>query len=260
MIPPSLRSVAEDRRNNVAKILSGRLTTRQIIATGSMTRGTGLSGYADVDVIAVLDQRHCVNRSPTSLLQEVRDTMATYNAKVIKKNGQAVTLYFSTWPNVDLVPAQDFGGTGVKIPDMNTERWILSFPDSHDRLVAGLSQRHRQLIVIAKCWNKAHSSYVQSFHIDCIVAKVDIYAGLSWDEHDWPYTLWKFFDKALEMTGRGGALWGQISLSDDGEIKKRLEAGRDLASKAWDLAKQNRVSECVEILGLLFGTRFPSYG
>lgn len=79
--------------------------------------------------------KHIEGKRPSEVLQEVRDALAEYKTGV-RKNGQAVTLYYETWPNVDIVPASrvvnDAGRiASYSIPDMNTETWLTSKPKTH---------------------------------------------------------------------------------------------------------------------------------
>ncbi|MDI9639403.1 nucleotidyltransferase [Kamptonema cortianum] len=102
----------------------------------AIPRYTAVSGYADLDVIVVLHYgKHIKDRTPSQVLQSVRDALGEYRPGV-RKNGQAVTLKYKTWPNVDIVPVarvvNDDGSVDhYSVPDMTREVWIHSRPRNH---------------------------------------------------------------------------------------------------------------------------------
>src|SRR5688572_2190486 len=97
------RSTANARKDALISLLSGKFDVLEAFGTGSIPRFTALKGRADVDVMVALHYgKHIKGKTPTQVLQDVREALA-YKTTV-RKNGQAVTLYYDTWPNVDVVP------------------------------------------------------------------------------------------------------------------------------------------------------------
>jgi len=261
-----LRSTAVARRDKIAELLEGKMDTLDIFPTGSLVRGTGLKGSSDVDVIVLLHYgKHIKGKTPTQVLKSVRDALSDYNARIVKKNGQAVTLYFKTWPNVDIVPAKRVdlanGGHEIHIADSNTETWILTNPSAHDAKIKKIPLRRRQLIRMAKCWNAAHSSYMESFHIE-LAALNAAYAtdGERWAEDDWTYSLVELFNAAEELTSPTGQLWFEYTTDDWLELRDRLSRAKKLADDAWASARDRDYATGMQKLRVLFGDRFPAYG
>ncbi|MCX5745745.1 MAG: nucleotidyltransferase [Proteobacteria bacterium] len=258
-----LKATAKARRDKIAELLAGKFSTLDVIATGSLVRGTALRGVSDADVLVVLHYgKHVEGKGPTAVLEAVRHALASYNAKMVKKNGQAVTLYFSTWPNVDLVPAHRVNGQDyLNIPDANNGTWIRTNPQVHDTLIAQLSRRHRELMRMAKCWNHAHSGYLQAFHLEQIAARVTaVWDGGEWEDDSWPWALRDFFRTAIELTEPASDISGPYSTDDWSEFRDRLRRGETLSDEAWSAARNGNVRTAVDRLRVLFGNQFPAYG
>ena len=125
-------------------------------------------------------------------LEAVRDALGNYRTNV-RKNGQAVTLHYETWPNVDIVPASrtaDANGvvTYFNVPDMNRGVWIESRPKKHDEAMAAKNlssgPSFKKLVKMIKWWNHQHSSLLQSYHIEVMalnIVNVNYSQDFSWD-------------------------------------------------------------------------------
>jgi hypothetical protein len=257
------RAIAKTRRDGVTGLLEKQFTLLDSSTTGSLVRGTGLKNVSDVDVMAVLHYtKHLKDKTPKQALELVRSSLSEYNARIVKKNGQAVTLYFETWPNVDIVPCKRVGTDDryvLHIPDMNSGEWIPTDPASHDRAMAATSARCRQLIRMVKTWNRAHSDYFQSFHIEQVALQLWL------NEHDtaegaWPWQLKSFFEKALELTGPYDTISAAYNLDDWSELRTRLERGQALALDAWYAASRGDHETAIIKCGVLLGDKFPGYG
>jgi hypothetical protein len=260
-----LRATANARRDNISLRLKDRFTILDIFPTGSLIRGTGLKGKSDVDVMLVLHYgRHVEGRTPKRLLDDVREALSTYDARIVKKNGQAVTLYFKTWPNVDIVPAKRVtvgNGYVLQIPDINTGDWISTYPSAHDRAMAALPVRRRQLVRMIKSWNAAHSETVLSYHIEQIALQAGEAHDGSWDEAAWPWAINRFFDKAIELTEPTAPMSVPYNVEEWSEMRDRLRRAQGLSLDAWyAMYKHNDVENAVSRYRILFGDAFPAYG
>ena len=128
--------IARSRRDALVSLLENTFTILEAFPTGSIPRFTAVRGYADLDVLLALHWRyHIKDKTPQQVLQAVRDAHSQYRTNV-RKNGQAVTLHYETWPDVDIVPASrsvDAQGqtTHYNVPDMNRGVWIESRPKQH---------------------------------------------------------------------------------------------------------------------------------
>lgn len=264
-IDTDARRVADARKSAISDLLKDSLTILDIFETGSLVRGTGLKAISDADVVVVLHYgRHLEHKTPLQALNVVRDALSNYNAQIVKKNGQAVTLYFKSWPNVDIVPAKrvDAGlSYELQIPDSNTGVWISTNPRLHDGAMANVSNRRLQLVRMIKCWNRAHSSYFESFHIEQVVLKMPSVTELVWTESSWPWLIFQFFDTAIELTGPSEPMSVPYELEDWKELRSRLGRARDLARDGWyAIQHKSDPREAIDRFSVLFGSDFPAYG
>ena len=194
---------ADSRRKRIVSLLENSFTILDSFPSGSIPRGTALKGHADLDVIVVLHwQKHIKDKSPERLLQDVRDALGEYRTNV-RKNGQAVTLYYESWPNMDIVPVSkttNSDGTinHYNVPDVNSGGWLTSRPRKHSKQieskVSQCGDKFRPIIRMIKEWNKEHSDLLASFHIE--VMAIHIFgAAVS----DYPWSVFQYFDKAVQL-------------------------------------------------------------
>ena len=265
------REAANRRRDDIVKTLKKNLNVIEAFSSGSIPRYTALKDHADLDVMVALHYGdHIKGRKPSEVLQEVRNLLSEYKTNV-RKNGQAVTLYYVTWPNVDIVPCSrtvdDNGNvTSYSIPDMNTEQWITSKPKNHTSNMTShagkCGSNFKRAITMVKHWNRTHSSYLQSYHIEAMALRIfdSSMTDISWD-------VFKFFDEAVKLMDT--YIWYEGAFVDDyftydkkQEAKKRLETARDKARSAWakTYGDDNDHEGAIKIWRQIFGDRYPSYG
>ena len=263
-IPSDQRRLAEARRVAVSALLAKSFEVLDAFSTGSIPRQTGLKGTSDIDAMTVLHfGKHVDGRSPIRLLESVRDVLADYNARIVRKNGQAVTLYFATWPNVDIVPAKRVtlanGGHALYIADGNAEEWIPTDPVGHDRAMLAASDKVRQLVRVMKCWNRAHSEYMTSFDIQRTALATWI-NEFDTAEASWPWMVKSFFEKAIELTGPATTMSIGYNLETWVGLRARLERGKELALDAWYQAHTGNFEASIERCRIIFGDKFPAHG
>jgi hypothetical protein len=261
-----LKKDANARRDRISELLGSKFEILDIFPTGSLMRGTGLKGSSDVDVMLVLHYgKHIKEKTPVQVLEMVREALSEYNAQIVKKNGQAVTLYFKSWPNVDIVPTKRVT-SGIsyilQIPDSNTGRWITTDPKAHDGAMSRIPNRCRQLVRMVKCWNQAHSDYFQSFHIEQVALQTtSTHDGPVWEQSAWPWAIHMFFEKAIELTGPSTTISAAYELEEWKQIRARLDRAKQLSLDAWyAIHTKNDVEKAVARYRILFGDKFPAYG
>lgn len=266
------RETATRRRNSIVSLLKGDFEILDAFPSGSIPRYTAVRGYADLDVIVVLHYgKHIKGKKPSEVLKEVRDCLAQYRTNV-RRNGQAVTLYFKTWPNVDIVPVSrrvnDSGNVVYySIPDMNEEEWIRSKPRRHSAAMSKKNEscgpNFKRIVKMIKWWNHQHSSLLQSYHIEVMALKAFNYGKLS----DYSWDVYKYFDTAYDLAG--SSLWHEEAFADDyldfstrEKVITRLKTARDKASDAWYLTygNNNEHEKAIHIWRQIFGSKFPAYG
>jgi len=265
------RETASKRKDRLISLLGNKFEILDVFPSGSIPRFTAVKGYADLDIIVVLYySKHIKGRSPSRVLQSVRDCLGEYKTNV-RKNGQAVTLYYDSWPNVDVVPvsrvANDDGSVNYySVPNANTEGWLSSRPRKHSSALEDKNKEcgdmFKRIIKMIKWWNNQHSGFLQSFHIEVMALK--IFGGKL---VDYSWNIFQYFDKAVELAS--SSLWYEVGYVDDYLDYKsrklaleRLKTARDKARDAWYLTYNGRSDHerAIEIWRQIFGERFPSYG
>ena len=267
------REIANKRRERVASLLSKHFEVLDTFATGSIPKFTALKDHADLDVMVVLHYgKHIKGKIPEQVLQSVRDALAEYRSNV-RKNGQAVTLYYDSWPNVDIVPVSrsvnDKGEvTHYNVPNMNTGQWIQAKPKTHAREIEARAGKcgtnFRRIIKMIKWWNLIHGDYLQSYHIEVLALKV-----LGSDLSDTPWHAFRFFKSARELLGsrlRYGPGYADDYLDDMDRIEviQRFDSAIDKSRSAWSRTYDGTHDHkgAIELWRGrdLFGDKFPAYG
>jgi len=264
------RATANSRRDNVVAKLSKDFSIVDSFSTGSISKNTALHGHADLDVMVVLNwSKHIKNKTPTQVLQSVRDSLAEWR-NAVRKNGQAVTLSYETWPDVDIVPVSmtlNSKGqvTHYNVPNSHDNTWIKSRPKSLAAAIEAKSTEcggnFRRIIKMIKHWNRIHSDYLSSYHIEVLALK--LLSGncdaTSWEVH-------YFFDRARALLQAPlyydtGFVDEYLSNAARAEVTKRFETANSLSLDAW-FATHGGNADHERAIGIwrqIFGNKFPAY-
>jgi hypothetical protein len=258
------------RKDNIVSLLEDDFEILEAFASGSIPKRTAVQG-SDLDVIVALHYgKHIKGKKPSEVLQSVRDSLGEHRTGV-RKNGQAVTLGYKTWPNVDIVPVSRVSGDNgtvshYEVPDMNREEWIVSRPKKHSanmaKRVSDYGPAFRRIVRMIKWWNKQHSSYLQSYHIE--VLALEVLTG-SFDDYSWK--VYTFFDQAHTKIQSSHWYDGEfvdeyLSWDDRQEAVKRLDTAKDKALSAWAATydKSDDDETAIKLWRQIFGDEFPAYG
>lgn len=264
------QSTSTKRKDHIVSLLKNAFTILDAFATGSIPKYTAVKG-SDLDVMVVLHYgKHIKDKKPSQVLKSVQSALSEYRTGV-RRNGQAVTLSYESWPSVDIVPvsrtANDDGSVShYNVPNMNDETWLLSRPRKHAANIAAKVSSYgpefRRIIRMIKWWNKIHSDYLQSYHIEAIALQA--LTG-SFSHYSWEVS--QFFDKAHSLLGT--SLWYEGGYADDyldnssrQEALKRLSTAKGKASSAWYAiyGTNNNHEKAIELWRQIFGDKFPPYG
>lgn len=264
------RDVARARKDRIISLLKDNFEIIEAFPTGSIPRFTAIKERADVDVMVVMHHgKHIKDKTPKEVLQSVRDALVR-NKTVVRKNGQAVTLYFKTWPNVDIVPVSrnTEGGITVSynVPNMNIGKWIISKPNAHNKViedrVAKSGGIFRRLVKILKYWNYTHGAWLSSYHLEAMACR--IFSDVIIDEYGW--NIFQFFEEGIDLLKNdmyylGNKISGYLDDNSKAEIIRRFENARDKSRSAWLAINGNSEDpkKAIEQWKLIFGDRFPNY-
>src|SRR5262245_49859185 len=149
------KATIASRRTVTANYLSqsfGSGSGMELLSTkviGSADRDTMIRPIGDVDVLAVFEDAafYEYQNNSRKFLYRVRDALSKYNVKVVGARGQAVRLFYSEAPHVDIVPAVVRDSGGYFIPSGETDfwgrhKWLTTDPDEHTRW---MSERNKAL-------------------------------------------------------------------------------------------------------------------
>lgn len=123
-------------------------------------------------------------------------------------------------------------------------------------------ENFRRVIKFAKHWNKVHSDYLQSYHIEVLAQRIfdRKLSDITWD-------MFRFFDQAIPllcspMQNEWGYVDNYLSANDRFEVIKRFKTARDVARTAWYHTYDGRSNHTTAICKWrqIFGERFPTYG
>ncbi|UVL30144.1 nucleotidyltransferase domain-containing protein [Pseudomonas donghuensis] len=265
------RDTANRRRDDIVKTLSKSFEIIESFSTGSIPKFTALKDHADLDVMVVLHYgKHIKDKTPTQILQEIRNALAEWRTGA-RRNGQAVTLHYKTWPNVDIVPVSrtpNLDGTisHYNVPDSNTDTWIESRPKFFASQIEAKStecgKNFRRIIKMIKYWNRYHGDFLRSYHIEVLALNV-----LQGNLDDTPWHVHRFFSEAYTLLQQ--RLWHDkgyadeyLSWDDRQEALKRFDKASQKSRSAWycTFGINNDPKGAIEAWQQIFGNAFPNYG
>jgi Second Messenger Oligonucleotide or Dinucleotide Synthetase domain len=264
------------RQRNVRDAVEAGLQVEDSFLTGSYSRSTMITPLkdADVDIFVVLNPKYFHNYNgqnggPAGLLDTVKRTILRTYATTpnVSRNGQAVTIRFSDFA-VDVVPGFNRQGGGYLIPNSITNSWLSTDPKKHVELMAASNRIHNgylvPLIKMIKAWNRAHSAFFRSFHLE--VLALEILNNIRID--DFSSGARFYFDKGrefikkqnLDPAGYGDDVGRYITSDKVEEAHRRFQLAYDRAIKAEALAGRGNMRDAVDMWTINFGTYFPAYG
>lgn len=263
-------SVVATRQQNVRAALTSEFQVLDTFLTGSYRRNTMIAplAQADVDVFIVLDPQYYHQNTPQSLLERVRTRLrVTYpQTPRISKNGQAVTISFTDF-SVDVVPGFHRQGGGYLIPDATGGRWLSTDPKRHVEIWTAANQSHEgdliPLMKMLKCWNRAHSGFFRSFHLEAltmaVLNNVEITNFPSGIRYVFEHARAAFTRPVLDPAGYDGNLGDYVDMITGAEIANRLESAYQRAVAAETAIRSGRIDLAFERYRQIFGDTFPAY-
>jgi Second Messenger Oligonucleotide or Dinucleotide Synthetase domain len=262
------RADANRRKDWVVSRLNTHFTILDAFSFGSIPKFTALREHADADVMVVLHwSKHIKDRQPATVLLNVKNALGTTAASV-RRNGQAVSLKFNTWPAVDIVPAarfKDSAGvtTHYEIPDMNRGIWLPTYPRKHASQIQNFAGTHganfRQVIKMVKHWNRRQAVPLQSYHIEVIALQMTT----SWN--DIPWAIFKWFEAASQAVRfcwhDGANVGGYLTHDQSTKAEARLREVTSIARPAWSATYRRADHQtAIRLWKSIFGSEFPAYG
>lgn len=265
------------RQQGVRSVMAAGMEVLDDFLTGSYSRSTMIAplAEADIDIFIALDAKYyhhynSQNGGPAGLLDFAKRTLLkTYTRTPdISRNGQAVTIRFDDF-NVDVVVGFYRQGGGYLIANALTNSWLSTDPKKHVALVTEANKVHNgdfvPLVKMIKGWNKSRSNFFRSFHLEVLALEIFKNVRIS----DYPSGCRFFFDKARTLVrsknpdpaGYGDDVGSYInSEARLEEAVTKLERAYNLAIKAEDFARRERISDAIMSWDGIFSKYFPAYG
>lgn len=240
---------------------------------GSAGRNTIIRPIDDVDVFAVFDDRAVWSDYQTDakkLLYRVRDALnAKYNVKVGSR-GQAVRLFFTQTPNVEIVPAFAVNTGGYCIPSGVTSllfgnTWQMTDPYVHE---AFLSERNtelggnlKRLTRFLKRWNAVHSRRFASFHLELLVQAPFKSIGTNSRENCHRFFEWapQYLD-VQDPAGYSGSMMKGVDFTRRYAMTDALKTAYERSGRALDAENKGDPAEAIRLWRIILGNEFPVYG
>ena len=245
------------------------LTSTAVI--GSAQRKTLIRPVDDVDVFAVFDDSQVWQSymyDSKQLLYRVREALAGYRVETVGSRGQAVRLFYTEGPNVDITPAFPvtgiFGASdGYYIP-RGDGRWQQTNPYVHDSFMVTRNQELggylKPLVRLLKRWNRVHSKRLGSFHLE-LVAQAS-FRTLSGHTREGVAVFFEYAGQHLHVSdpaGYSGDMAATLSWSQEQAILQSFTTGHIHARRAIDAEAAGDVAEALRQWRIVFGNEFPAY-
>jgi hypothetical protein len=257
----------------VAKYPSGSTMPLTHVRTiGSAARKTLIRPVDDVDVFAVFVASQVwtsYQHDSKQLLYRVREALAGYNVKTVGSRGQAVRLFYTNGPNVDITPAFPvtnlFGqADGYYIP-RGDGGWQQTDPYKHHDFMAERNQALggylKPLVRLLKRWNSSHSSRIKGFHLEMITQA--IFTGLGTNMRA---NVESFFQHAGDYThvndpaGYSGDLAARWSWQHALNVSQSFSTALTQVQRARAAEAEGKPAEAMRQWRMVFGNELPSYG
>lgn len=278
----NLHSVKEARRRrDLFKSAFGAETdVVEVIASGSLRRGTQKEPINDVDVVVIFDpnKHDDWGRPGTSAADALKHTRQRVNALLGATNGTyAKEVRLARWRNhavkcflddpedpdaftVDAMPAFRTE-TGLLIPEALSENWVPCDPEHLIDAVAGHHAEWNKFagtVRMLKCW-----AAEQDIKIKSLVMEVLALDLLPLDTTQ-PFAVKEFFVRAARHIEDGytvedpAGICGPIQSDIDyNEFGAKLRDAADLAAKAINRQAVADHQQAIHLWGDLFGDGFP---
>ncbi|MFJ2965458.1 CBASS oligonucleotide cyclase [Streptomyces collinus] len=244
--------------------------------TGAYRRATKTKPLADVDIMAVLEDRTYLDKHPHQVLEDVRAILAPiYGEDRVCCDRRAVRVDFGVKlvddltgdvVSFDVVPAF-IEDDHYLIPDDVLAKWIPTNPKVHEDLAVqankDFSERWKPLVKMIKTWNRHHGHPIEaSFLIE--VMALELVKG-EW-VGPYPRELRQFFATAVNAVAERwldpAHLGPDVSDIFDGQPEKlqaaqtALRAAEAACTEALRLERAGRTGDALAQWQFLFGPLF----
>ncbi len=273
-VPEDTMRRARERRDAFTALQKAP-DVKELVASGSLARGTHKDPLHDVDLICVYspedhpawgeagDTAEAALDHTSALVHDLVNAAAVEEVRLIRKQNHAIKCFLDD-PNdedaftVDVTPAIRHVESGFLIPEVNAAQWIRSDPEF---LMARVAERHSEwrqfakLVRVLKRWNTDTGGEMKSL-------VVEVLALHHLPAMQRPEALARFFTAAavavLEPVVDPAGLCGEIQPDlDRHQARAQLEAAADLSWRAVDVAARGDEDWAMCLWRDIFGPVYP---
>ncbi len=235
---------------------------------GSAGRDVIIRPLDDIDVMAVFTNKDNIFETyrydSQAFLYRIRDALSKYQVKIVGARGQAVRLFYTQAPHVDIAPVFKWSGTGYGLPD-GQGGWLTTDPDYHETYMAerneALGYQLKPLVRMLKRWNRVHSSRLKSFHLEVMTAS--IFTSLGSNSRDATAKFFQWAPHSLSVddpAGHSGDLSSYLTWQKREDVKTSFNSSSERAQKAVDAEGRCDHQEAIRLWRIIYGEEFPAYG
>ncbi|MCK3776670.1 hypothetical protein MZK49_07985 [Ensifer sesbaniae] len=262
---------AASHRASIKACLENSFGMTNFFRSGSFGHGTSISGYSDVDYMAVLPRSKLSSNSSTTL-QKVRDALVyRFPRTAVSIRSPAVVVPFGNKISErhEITPADYMGKTNgssvYEIPNRYGE-WMTTSPHAHGEWINSINLRNpgtKALIRFIKLWNYKREGGIRSFYLEMRVAQ---YAANE-SYISYPVDVWRALNflrnKELAAMKDPTGLCGSFYPCSDAmksQALSKLDTAIARAERAYKNDQAGNVFNAFEDYGLLFNGHFPRWG
>lgn len=264
-------TAAAGHRASIEACLKGKYGLIRFARIGSFGNGTSISGYSDVDYLAVLPTKELTRTSDASLAKVRQVLDERFPRTGVAVRCPAIVIPFgSRAETTEIVIANFIKGDDYfkeyEIADCSNG-WMRASPDAHNAYVSladgDLNNKVKPLIRFVKAWRYYRDVPISSFYLELQVAKYARDEKVIVYSIDVRKVLRKLFDSGLADMNDPMGVSGRIAACKSSAAKvdalSKLSTAVTRAEKAWLAESNNKISEAFEWWRLLYGERFPTY-
>jgi Second Messenger Oligonucleotide or Dinucleotide Synthetase domain len=232
---------------------------------GSAAKDTIIRPIDDIDLLAVFsDENNAYTRyryDSRGFLYRIREAYNDVSIQQVGARGQAVRVFFQTGGHVDVAPVFFAGAEDYLLP-AGDGAWLRTSPFVANQWLssrnADLGYHLKPVIRLLKRWNREHSSYFKSFHLETVVASV--FSSLGSNYRD---SLTKFFRWApnhlpvVDPGGHGGDLSSYLTWQRRQNLLQSLSTNANRADRALLAERDGDHAEAKRLWSIILGSDFP---
>jgi hypothetical protein len=272
---PQLQAKVKQRQSAVTDVLrrafpsSSDIRYQSTTLMGSLGRRTASNPVDDMDLLVHLSVDNSLwdsgyNSNSSDFLYRVKNALnSASTVQKIGARGQAVRLFYSDNLTVDVAAVEKYTDGSFAIPD-GRGNWLKTNPLKHAEYIDArnkeLGGNLKRFVQIVKQWNMAHSSRLQSLHLEMLAAQT--FSSLGSNSRD---ALEVFFEHnrynlhVEDPAGFSGDLSTYLTPAQTLQVNQSLQTSLNRAHEANEAEHSGDHQEAIRLWRIILGDNFPVY-